>query len=211
MIQLVTFLALLGPALSPAGGDPLESNAPLSLPALLAAPEPLAAIPQGVAYDRTPARGWFAFGISWVSSDLSLPAPATVIDEDEPLNVELGFFTWKGEMGVGFEAGVSHSSYKAQLNSIETDDVDVWRGTLGVRLVDSGINKLFSPWARAGATYRIDDGQQLSDSGVGFYIGVGMDWHLVGPLAITPALTYADTNSYGSQEWLATLALTFLF
>ena len=33
MIQLVTFLALLGPALSPAGGDPLESNAPLSLPA----------------------------------------------------------------------------------------------------------------------------------------------------------------------------------
>ena len=38
------------------------------------ASEPLAAIPQGVAYDRTPARGWFAFGISWVSSDLSLPA-----------------------------------------------------------------------------------------------------------------------------------------
>jgi hypothetical protein len=77
--------------------------------------------------------------------------------------------------------------------------------------VDAGISSLFSPFARAGVLWRSDSGTILDDTGFGYYLGVGLDWHLADVLAITPTLTYQDSNSYDTTEWLFGLSLTLLF
>ena len=203
---LLTLLAALGGST----GDPAPAR-PLSLTEALAVP-PAAPTPlQGVNYDRDPPLGWVSFGIAFTDSEQSLPATGTP-DEDEPLFGEFGFYTWKNnEMGLGVEFGAMHSEYKIDVTSIDTETVDVWRATLGLRLVDAGISQLFSPFARAGLLWRIDSGDILDDSGFGYYLGVGLDWHLAGGLAITPSFTYQDSNSFNTTEWLFGLALTFQY
>jgi hypothetical protein len=202
---LLSALALLaGPA-----GEPSQPR-PLSLTALLA-PAPAPALPQGVSYDPDPPLGWVSAGIYFTSSELELPASGSP-DEDEPLGIEFGFYTWKNnEMGLGLEFGALHSEYKVDVTSIDTETVDVWRGMVGLRLVDAGIHRLFSPFARAGMVWRSDSGTILDDSGIGYYLGAGLDWHLAGPLAVTPSLLYQDSNSYDAREWLFGLSLTLQF
>ncbi|HVS19122.1 MAG TPA: outer membrane beta-barrel protein [Planctomycetota bacterium] len=205
-----TVLLSLLAALGGHAGDPAPLQ-PLSLTELLASAAPASAPPQGVAYDRAMPLGWISAGIFFTSSEQDLPGSP---DEDEPLGVEVGFYTWKNrEMGLGVELGAMHSEYKVNPLSLpsDTETVDVWRGTLGLRLVDAGISSLFSPFARAGALWRSDSGTTLDDSGFGYYLGVGLDWHLAGGLAITPTLTYQDSNSFNTTEWLFGLSLTFLF
>lgn len=202
---LLSALALLA---GPAGES--SQPRPLSLTALLAtAPTPQP--PQGVSYDPDPPLGWVSAGIYFTSSELELPASGSP-DEDEPLGIEFGFYTWKNnEMGIGLEFAAIHSEYKIDVTSIDTETVDVWRGMVGLRLVDAGINRLFSPFARAGMVWRSDTGTILDDSGIGYYLGAGLDWHLAGPLAITPSLLYQDSNSYDAREWLFGLSLTLQF
>lgn len=201
----LSVLALLGgPAGEPAAGRPLSLSAVLaSAPAAL----PL----QGVSYDREPPLGWVSAGIFFTSSEQELPATGSA-DEDEPLGVEFGFYTWKNnEMGVGVEFGLIRSEYTVDVTSIDTESVDVLRGMLGLRLADAGISPLFTPFARAGMLWREDSGTILGDSGFGYYLGAGLDWHLVGGLAVTPTLTYQDSNSYDTTEWLFGLSLTLQF
>jgi hypothetical protein len=203
---LLSVLALLGaPGGEPAAGRLLpltESLAPARLPAL----------PQGVNYDREPPLGWVSAGIFFTSSEVELPPPAGSPDEDEPLGIEFGFYTWKNnEMGVGLEFAAIHSEYKVDVTSIESESVDVWRGMVGLRLADAGINPLFTPFARAGAVWRQDKGTLLDDSGVGYYLGAGLDWRLAGGLALTPSLLYQDSNSFDAREWLFGLSLTLQF
>lgn len=203
--HLLSVLALLaGPVGEPAAARPLPLSA-------LLAPAPTTALPQGVSYDREPPLGWVSAGIYFTSSEQDLPASGSP-DEDEPLGVEFGFYTWKNnEMGLGVEFAAIHSEYKIDVTSIDTETVDVWRGLIGLRLVDAGISSMFSPFARAGMVWRSDKGTILDDSGIGFYLGAGLDWHLAGPLAVTPAILYQDSNSYDAQEWLFGLSLTLQF
>jgi hypothetical protein len=117
---LLSALALLaGPA-----GEPTAR--PLPLTALLApAPAPVPALPQGVNYDREPPLGWVSAGIYFTSSELELPASGSP-DEDEPLGVEFGLYTWKNnEMGLGLEFAAIHSEYKIDVTSIDSETVDV--------------------------------------------------------------------------------------
>lgn len=191
-------------------GDPAASR-PLSLTEMLAPAPAVAPAPQGVAYDRAQPIGWISGGIWFTSSEQSLPASGEP-DEDEPLGLELGFFTWKNnEMGLGVELAAIHSEYKLDVTSIDTETVDVWRGMLGLRLVDAGISQRFAPFARAGLLWRSDSGDILDDTGFGYYLGAGMDWYLAGGLALTPSLLYQDSNSYNTTEWLFGIALTFQF
>jgi len=204
----LSVLALLG---APVGGS--AAAQPLSLTESLGtAPSFQPAPPQGVSYDREPPLGWVSAGIYFTSSELELPPPAGSPDEDEPLGVEFGFYTWRNnEMGVGIEFAAIHSEYEVDATSIDHETVDVWRGMIGLRLADAGISTMFTPFARAGAVWREDSGTILDDSGMGYYLGAGLDWHLAGSLAVTPALLYQDSNSYDAREWLFGLSLTLQF
>lgn len=202
---LLSVLALLGGS----AGEPAGAR-PLPLTALLA-PAPPPVVPQGVSYDRAPPLGWVSAGIYFTSSEQELPASGSP-DEDEPLGVEFGLYTWRNnEMGVGLEFAAIHSEYSIDVTSIDTESVDVWRGRIGLRLADAGIHPLFTPFARAGFEWRDDDGTILQDSGPGYYLGAGLDWRVAGALALTPTLTYSDTNSYDAREWLFGLSLTLQF
>jgi hypothetical protein len=142
-------------------------------------------------------------------------------DDDPGLGGEFGLYGWQGEMGLGLEFGLIHSTYDAvgsdQLNN-PSEQVDVYRGTIGVRLADRGSGDRFLPWLRAGFLYRFDDsdgedslGRSLGDDGPGFYIGGGFDFVLLGGLALSPQVVYQQSTSLDSEEWLGTVSLTYLF
>ena len=132
-------------------------------------------------------------------------------DKDNPLGIDLGFYGWQGEVGLGLEAGVMHSTYEGRIDALASEDVDVWRTMVGVRLADRGSGDRILPWARAGFLYRFDNGSVLGDDGPGFYIGAGFDLALVAGLAVTPQFMYQQSSSYSSEEWIGTLSLSYLF
>jgi hypothetical protein len=203
-------LALLTAVLpSPSGGDSADPALPLPLTALLSTPAPL---PFQADYDlpRGPI-GWISFGVSWVTSEIEAPTVVEPEEDGTPLGIEIGTYSWHGEMGIGLELGWIQSSYDAQVTSIDVEEVDVARAMLGVRLADRGTSRLFTPWARLGGVYRMDDGDTISDDGFGFYLGAGLDWNLFGGLALTPSLTFMDSQSFKATDWLVTLALTYRF
>lgn len=211
------------------GATPLEPTAPPSSPTapppsltatLAAAAAPRPAPPQaGYDFGLAPT-GWVSFGVSFYSTEIDVETDGDP-DDDTGIGAEIGLYGWQGEMGLGLEVGLNHSTYEAvaddQLNN-PTEEVDVWRGTLGVRLADRGSGDRFLPWLRAGFLYRFDDssgkdslGRSLADDGPGFYIGGGFDFVLLGGLALSPQVVYQKSRSVDSEEWIGTVSLTYLF
>ena len=201
--MLETLLLVLAPTAFPAPA----AEPPPSLATLVTAPMP--ALPQGYDYGFAPA-GWVSVGISWMSSSIDQD---TVDDPDSenPIGADLGIYGWEGEVGLGLEAGVMHSTYEGLIDSLTSEEVDVWRTMVGLRLADRGSGDRFLPWARAGFLYRFDNGDVLGDDGPGFYIGAGFDFVLIGGLAVTPQFMYQQSSSFGSEEWIGTLSLSYLF
>jgi hypothetical protein len=175
--------------------------------------------PQDFDYGFAPV-AWVSVGISFLSSEVDLDT-VTDPDEDQPLGLDVGLYGWQGEVGMGLEAGVMHSTYEAAGSdslSNPAEDVDVWRLMAGVRVADRGSGDRILPWLRGGFLYRIDDGSgvgpqgnSLSDDGAGFYLGAGFDLRLVAGLAFTPSIMYQKSNSFDSEEWIGTLSLSYLF
>jgi len=216
---------LIASLVAAAGSLGVTPSEPASIPSLTADLAAAAAAPsprlpqQDYDYGIAP-NGWISVGAAFFSSDISTETDGAP-DSNSGLSADLGLYGWQGEMGLGLEAGLIYNTYDAigsdQLSS-PTEQVDVWRTTIGVRLADRGSGDRFLPWLRAGFLYRFDDsagedslGNSLSDSGAGFYIGGGFDFLLLGGFALTPQLLYEQSRSVDAKEWIASIALSFLF
>ena len=193
------------------GHGPSEPASFPSLSAELATASAPAPRPQqeDYLYGLAPA-GWASFNVAFFSTEIDQDTVGDP-DDDTGLGGELGIYGWQGEMGLGLEIGLIHSTYEAQIDALASEDVDVWRGTLGVRLADRGSGERFLPWLRAGFLYRFDDGDSFQDDGPGFYIGGGFDFVLIGGLALSPQLVYQKSRSVDSEEWIGILSATYLF
>jgi len=218
---LLASLALVGSlGFAPGAAVAASTDALPSLSEALA--EPAAMLPppqQDFDYGFAPG-GWISFGISFVAADINQDTVGSP-DEDRPLGADIGLYGWQGEVGMGLEAGVMHSTYQAVGSdslSNPSEDVDVWRLMAGVRVADRGSGDHILPWLRGGVLYRIDDGSgvgpqgnSLSDNGFGFYLGAGFDLKIVAGLCFTPSVMYQKSSSFDSEEWIGTLALSYLF
>jgi hypothetical protein len=217
---LLASLALAGSlGFAPGASVSASGDALPSLTEALTEPAPSLPPPQDYDYGFAPV-GWISLGISFLSSDVSQDT-VTDPDEDQPLGADIGLYGWQGEVGMGLEAGVMHSTYEAvgaDSLSDPAEDVDVWRLMAGVRVADRGSGDRILPWLRGGFLYRFDDGSgvgpqgnSLSDDGPGFYLGAGFDLRLVAGLAFTPSIMYQKSKSFDSEEWIGTLSLSYLF
>jgi hypothetical protein len=198
---------------------PIQPSLPSLAEALASAAPPPLAPPQDYNYGLAP-RGWVSVGISFVSSEIDQD---TVDDPDDerPLGADVGLYGWQGEVGMGLELGAMHSTYEAvggDSLSDPSEEIDVWRLMLGVRIADRGSGDRLLPWARGGFLYRIDDGEgvdpqgaSLADDGPGFYVGAGFDLVLIAGFAFTPQVMYQKSKSFDSEEWIGTLSLSYLF
>jgi hypothetical protein len=158
-------------------------------------------------------KSWLSVGGYFVDGRYDTPQDFG-FDEDTAFAVDLGMYNWRGEMGIGLEAGLIYGGYEidGDLFGAGSQQVDVWRGLLGIRVADRGPNdSRFVPYVRGGVMYRRDDGGSVKDDGIGWYAGGGFDWRLGPQLAIGPSVLFNESSSRNAQEWLFGLVLTFGF
>jgi hypothetical protein len=183
-------------------GDAAPKPAAASLEALLA---PLIAAPEP--WQRGTRRAWepswlIAAGVHGVSGDYDAPQNADA-EEDPAYSLDLVFYNWDGERGIGLEVGLIANSYDVDVTAIDTETVDSFRALIGLRLADRGPTDTFwIPYLRGGLMYRMDSGDVVDDDGIGWYLGGGIDFRLGQHFAITPQLLYSDSSSLNSQEWI---------
>ena len=118
-----------------------------------------------------------------------------------------------GPVLVGAEAEGSAGRLTASLGIVE-DTVTVLRGRVGVRATwwEEHDEPTLVPHLRAGGVYRSDQGDLVKDDGVGWYVGVGLDYRLSENWSIGPFATYEEVGlSVGTKTWLFGLGLTFAF
>ncbi len=156
---------------------------------------------------------WLSVGGYFVDGRYDTPQDFD-FEEDTAFAVDLGMYNWRGEMGIGLEAGLIYGGYEidGDLFGAGSQQVDVWRGLIGIRVADRGPNdSRFVPYVRGGFMYRRDDGGSVKDDGIGWYAGGGFDWRLGPQLAIGPSVLFNESSSRNAQEWLFGLLLTFGF
>lgn len=135
-------------------------------------------------------------------------------EEATAFAVDVGMYNWRGEMGIALEGGLMLNSYEIEGDPLGggAEDVDVWRGMVGLRIADRGPNdSRFVPYARAGFMYRRDEGDTVRDDGIGWYAGLGCDLRLTPQLAIGPSVLFNEANSQNAREWLFGVTLTLGF
>lgn len=156
---------------------------------------------------------WLSVGGHYVSGSYDTPNDFAY-DENTAFSLDLGIYNWRGEMGIGLEAGMMLNDYELEGDAVGSgaETVDVWRGMVGLRIADRGPDDgSFIPYVRAGFMYRRDDGDTVKDDGIGWYAALGFDWRFGSSLAIGPSVMYTEASSQNAREWLGGLLLTLAF
>jgi len=156
---------------------------------------------------------WITVGAHYVDGSYDKPNGFDYT-ESTAFSVDAGVYNWRGEMGVGLEAGLMINDYELDGDAFGSgaETIDVWRAMVGVRVADRGPNdESYVPYARAGFLYRRDDGGGIRDDGVGWYAGLGLDWRIGDGIAIGPQVLYTSNDSRSSTEWIGGLLLTIGF
>jgi hypothetical protein len=116
-----------------------------------------------------------------------------------------------GPLLVGPEVEGTGGTVSADLGTV-SDDVTVWRGRVGVRLVwwEEDEEPLLVPYVRGGAVYRSDSGHLVSDDGIGWYVGAGLDVRLSDSWSLGPFVAYERVSlSVDTETFVVGLALTY--
>ncbi len=156
---------------------------------------------------------WLSVGAHWTDGRYDTPNDDDY-EEKPAFSIDFGVYNWRGEMGIGLEAGLMRNTYELEGDplGLGSADVDVWRGMLGLRVADRGPeDSRFVPYARAGFMYRRDDGGPIKDDGIGWYAGLGCDIRITPQLAIGPSVMFNEAQSQNAQEWVFGVLLTFGF
>jgi hypothetical protein len=119
-----------------------------------------------------------------------------------------------GPVLLGAEVEGSVGRLQAELGT-QGDTVTVFRGRFGLRAAwwgDEDDDPWVFPYVRAGAVYRKDDGRFISDDGVGWYGGAGIDVRIAENWWIGPFVTYERIGlSIETATVLVGFAVTFSF
>lgn len=166
--------------------------------------------PQGTVIQRKP-RFFISLGAQYIDSEVESPTGND--PEDDPgWSVDIGYVTWKEDLGLAVEAGLIFSSYTIDTSVISSESVDARRYLLGLRLVDDSADSRFLWHARGGLAWRQDDGESvIDDDGWGWYLGGGAEWKLGKVFSLGPQLLYMKTGSVNSSEWMLGLLGTLRF
>jgi len=116
-----------------------------------------------------------------------------------------------GPVLLGPEVEGTGGKVSADLGTV-SDDVTVWRGRVGVRVIwwEEDEEPLLVPYVRGGAVYRSDSGKFISDDGVGWYVGIGLDVRLSEHWSLGPFVAYERVSlSVDTETFLVGLGLTF--
>jgi hypothetical protein len=217
MISVPCLLALVAPVLgAPRPGD--ERPSLDTLPAAEAAPAPAApelfpaptvlsrALPraaQGTEQSRDPygTSWWLSGGIHYFDGSYDSPLGLSS-DEDQGWEVNFGYYSWAGEMGFGLEAGYIASSFDVDVSSLATDTIDTRRYLAGIRFADRMETSSLLTYLRGGYMYREDDGDVVTGTGHGFYVGGGLEWQPLGVISVGPQVLYTNSGSLDATEWI---------
>jgi len=158
------------------------------------------------------AQPWYIqVGGYYVKADYSVNTLGGIDFSDNPAySIDVGFTKWTDELGVALEGGLMQSSTDADIGAINSETIDTMRFLVGVRAFDRG-SDTWLPYLRGGFMWREDSGDQINDSGSGWYLGGGFDWYIGSHLRAGPELLYTNSSSLNAQEWLLGAALTFAF
>src|SRR5262245_18077905 len=116
-----------------------------------------------------------------------------------------------GPVVLGPEVEGTGGKVSADLGTV-SDDVTVWRGRAGVRFIwwEEDEEPLLVPYVRGGIVYRSDSGKFISDDGVGWYVGVGIDVRLSDSWSVGPFVSYERVSlSVDTKTFLIGLSFTF--
>jgi hypothetical protein len=155
---------------------------------------------------------WFIqVGGYYVQADYSVNALGGTEFSDNPgYSLDIGFTKWSDELGVALEGGLLKSSTDVNIGAISSETVDSMRMLVGVRAFDRGSDS-WLPYLRGGFMWRTDSGDQIDDSGSGWYVGGGFDWYIGSHLRAGPQILYTSSSSLNASEWLLGAAVTFAF
>ena len=219
----VTLTALLVLASTPPGPPPAAEGQPSPLllelkplPVSVATPplRPVEAAPVSLQGTRQHSRPAFFVSIgaqSVIDGDVSSPTGDDPEFDDLSASIDVGIYRWEGNLGAALELGYLPSSYEVDVSALASDDVDVTRFLLGVRLVDEQPESNFLYHLRAGLALREDDGDVIDEDGMGWYFGGGIEWRFGGGLSVGPQLLYVDTDSADSNELILGLQASYGF
>lgn len=143
-------------------------------------------------------------------------------DEDLTYGLDFVIYNWDDDVGVGLEFGLMYGTYSVPTTeAFGTDDeVDVFRGLVGVRVADRGIDDpTYIPYVRGGGLYRSDDGGKSTGSsletirgsdqdGFGWYVGGGIDFRIGSHVALTPSVMFTNVAAYNAEDWIFGLQLS---
>jgi len=127
--------------------------------------------------------------------------------------IDGGFEISRTVLTPSVEFGIAYTS--AHVSLPDADDVDLWRGTVGLR--GTWHNDGWRPYARAGGFLRwsTDDlNEPLDPYATGFYAGLGVDWPYLNGMWLGPSVTWyhslgEDAPGGDTDEILYALSATF--
>jgi len=155
-------------------------------------------------------REWLRFSVGFLDRD---QAPADPIGDGVAWGIDGGFDIARTVFTPSVEFGMSFTS--AHVTLPDTDDVDLWRGTVGMR--GTWYAKGWRPYVRGGGFLRWstqDLDEPLDPYATGIYAGIGADWPYQDGMWLGPSFTYyraleEDAPGGEADEFLFALSATF--
>lgn len=161
---------------------------------------------------KPPDERWISIG--FYDIDTRFESSDIAGDGDEAFSYGAGAWWWGDEFGSAAEAQILYSRHEATVSG-NTGELQTWNLMVGARLGWRGIDDHFIPYARAGALWRNDNGDEftaINDDGLGVYGGLGIEVRLGSHFALSPEIlwTWADVSDDSTQA-AAGLALVVRF
>ncbi len=161
---------------------------------------------------RPPDERWISIGLYDI--DTRFAASDIEGDRDEAFSYCAGAWWWGDEFGSAAEAQILYSRHEATVSG-NTGDLETWNLMVGGRLGWRGLHEHLVAYARGGALWRNDNGDNftaINDDGLGVYGGLGLEVRVGSHVALSPELlwTWADVSEDSTQSAVG-LALVVRF
>jgi len=166
--------------------------------------------PQWRGSEVQPSREWLRFSVGFLDREQAGLDP---VGDGVAWGIDGGFDIAQTVFTPSVEVGIAYTSARVTLP--ETDDVDLWRATVGLR--GTWYADGWRPYVRGGGYLRWstqDLEEPLDPYATGIYAGLGADWAYLDGMWLGPSVTYyraLDEDAPGGEagEFLFALSATF--
>lgn len=160
--------------------------------------------------ESRPSREWVRFSLGFLDREQARGDP---IGDGAAWGIDGGFDIARTECTPSVEFGMSYTS--AHVTVPNTDDVDMWRATVGLR--GTWHPDGWRPYVRGGGYLRWstqDLEEPFDPYATGIYAGAGIDWPYLNGMWFGPSFTYyralaEDAPGGEADEFLFALSATF--